>query len=139
MVEEGVEKEGVEKKEVPQDVAVEKSTQPAAEKKNDLISKLDAAGWGLFLIWLGIVLLARAQASVALLGIGIIMLGVQLARMVLNLHLERFWLVAGLLFIVGALWQLADPGVSVVSILLIAAGLALILTRFLPRQKKKEQ
>ncbi len=136
MVEEGAEKQGVEKKEMPQDVAVKKSAPSAAEKNNDLVSKLDAIGWGLFLIWLGIVLLARAQASVALLGIGIIMLGVQLSRMVLNLHLERFWLVAGLLFIVGALWQLADPGVSVVSILLIAAGLALILTRFLPRQKK---
>jgi hypothetical protein len=130
--------EGVEKQEVPQEVGVQKPDRPSAEKANDLIRKLDAVGWGLFLIWLGIVLLAKAQTSVALLGIGIIMLGVQLARMALKLRLEGFWFVAGLLFIVGALWQLADTRIPLVPILLIAAGLALVLTRFIPWQRKKE-
>jgi len=131
--------ENVEKKEVAQEAKAQKADRSEAHKTDAVASKLDAFGWGLFLIWLGIVLLAKAQASVALLGIGIIMLGVQLARIVLRLNIERFWFVAGLLFIVGALWQLADPGVSVVSILLIVAGVALVLTRFFPRQQKKEE
>jgi hypothetical protein len=56
----------------------------------------------------------------------------------LKLRLEGFWFVAGLLFIVGALWQLADTRIPLVPILLIAAGLALVLTRFIPWQRKKE-
>jgi len=134
MVEETVEKNGVEQGE-----KVVKSEQPAAERETNLIRKLDAFGWGLFLVWLGIVLLAKAETSVALLGIGIIMLGVQLARVVLKLRLEGFWFVAGLLFIIGALWQLANTRIPLVPILLIAAGVALVLTRFLPLQKKKNE
>jgi|GEM_PF-676899 len=131
--------EHVEKKEIGQGEKAVKSDRPTAEREIQLIRKLDAFGWGLFLIWLGIVLLAKAQTSVALLGIGIIMLGVQLARVVLKLRLEVFWFVAGLLFIVGALWQLGNARIPLVPILLIAAGVALVLTRFLPRPKKKSE
>jgi hypothetical protein len=109
--------------------------EPPKAEDNGLARKLDAAGWGLFLIWLGIVLLAKAETSVALLGIGIIMVGVQLARLFLNLRLEGFWFVVGLLFVVGGLWQLADTRLPLVPILLIVAGLALVLTRFLPKRK----
>jgi hypothetical protein len=128
----------VEKKEMARDANIQKADRPGDRKTGDVAHKLDAVGWGLFLIWLGIVLLAKAQTSVALLGIGIIMLGVQLARVALKLRPEGFWFVAGLLFIVGALWQLANTRIPLVPILLIAAGVALVLTRFFPRQKKKE-
>jgi hypothetical protein len=131
--------ENVEKKEVSQAPAGQETDRSGAQGGGDVARKLDAFGWGLFLIWLGIVLLARAQTSVALLGIGIIMLGVQLARVVLKLRLEGFWFVAGLLFIVGALWQLANTRIPLVPILLIAAGVALLLTRFFPRHKKKAE
>jgi len=103
---------------------------------NDRARKLDAAGWGLFLIWLGIVLLVKAQTSVALLGVGIIMVAVQLARLAMKLSLQGFWFVVGLLFVLGSLWQLVDTRIPVVPILLIAAGLALVLIRFLPRHRK---
>ena len=104
---------------------------PRETGKIGLARKLDAVGWGLFLIWLGIVLLVGADTSVALLGIGLIILGVQVARLFLNLAIERFWFVVGLLFVVGSLWQLADTRMPLPPILLIAAGLALILTQFL--------
>ena len=129
--------ESAEKNEAGGGGEVQKPDRSETERETRLIRRLDAFGWGLFLIWLGIVLLAKAQTSVALLGIGIIMLGVQLARVVLRLRLEVFWFVAGLLFIVGALWQLANARIPLVPILLIAAGVALVLTRFLPRQKKE--
>jgi hypothetical protein len=131
--------ESVEKKEVSQKEGTQTSERSAAERVNDVARKLDAVGWGLFLIWLGIVLLAKAQTSVALLGIGIIMLGVQLARLVLKIKWEGFWFVVGLLFIIGSLWQLANTRIELIPILLIAAGLALVLTRFLPRQVKKKE
>jgi hypothetical protein len=128
--------EKVDSKEAAPEVPKKQKEGPVKPEGWELARKLDAVGWGLFLIWLGVVLLAKAQTSVALLGIGIIMLGVQLARVVLKLKVEGFWFVVGLLFVVGGLWQLADTRIPLVPILLIAAGLALVLTRFLPRQQR---
>jgi hypothetical protein len=110
--------------------------EPDKTRNAGLAQKLDAVGWGLFLIWLGIVLLAGAKTSVALLGIGIIMVGVQLARQFLRIRIEGFWFVVGLLFLVGSLWQLADTRVRLIPILLIVAGVALIVTKFLSRQQR---
>lgn len=126
--------ESTEKKEELQEVPEkEEKEEPQKVPKSDLARKLDAVGWGLFLIWIGVVLLARAEASLALLGIGVIIVGVQMARVFLKLNPEGFWLVVGLLFVVGGIWQLLDAKLPLVPILLIVAGLALLLTRFLPR------
>jgi hypothetical protein len=134
--------ENVEKKEVAQEGQVSKAGRSSTQKPNDLARKLDVIGWGLFFIWLGIVMIIPwkgNQVNVALLGIGIIILGMQVARLVVSLKMERFWLVVGLLFIVISLWELANPGVHLIPILLIAAGVALVLTRFFPRQQKQEE
>ncbi len=128
--------ESTQPKEEPQEIQEqEKQKGPQKAEKSELSRKLDAAGWGSFLIWLGIVLMVGADTSVALLGIGIIMVGVQVARLVLKLHMERFWLVVGLLFVVGGIWQLIDTRLHLVPILLIVAGLALMLIKFLPRHR----
>lgn len=123
------------KEEPPEIQEQEKQKGPQKAEKSELSRKLDAAGWGSFLIWLGIVLMVGADTSVALLGIGIIMVGVQVARLVLKLHMEGFWLVVGLLFVAGGIWQLIDTRLPLVPILLIVAGLALMLTKFLPRHR----
>lgn len=109
--------------------------EPEKAATSELARRLDAVGWALFLIWIGIVLLISAQASLALLGIGVIILGVQVARVVLQLNLEGFWFVVGLLFLVGGFWQMVGAQFPLVPILLIVAGLAVILTRFLPRRR----
>jgi hypothetical protein len=48
-------------------------TKTAQRKK--LERKLDAAGWGLFFIWMGIAILADVGWGVGFLGLGIIILG----------------------------------------------------------------
>ncbi len=93
-----------------------------------LAKKLAAAGWGLFFAWIGIVLLLEIGAGVGLLGVGIITLGAQAARHHFNLRLEGFWVVVGSLFAVGGLWELYEVRLSLVAILLIAAGLALFIS-----------
>ncbi len=93
-----------------------------------LAKKLAAAGWGLFFAWIGIVLLLEIGAGVGLLGVGIITLGAQAARHHFNLRLEGFWVVVGSLFAVGGLWELYKVKLSLVAILLIAAGLALFIS-----------
>ena len=112
----------------------EKQTRPGKTEEVNLARKMDAVGWALFLIWVGIVLLAKTSSSVALVGIGIIILGVQVARVLLKLNLEGFWFVVGLLFLMGGIWQMVGARFPLVPILLIVAGVALIVTRFMPKR-----
>lgn len=111
-----------------------KEVEEKEQQGEPIARKLDAVGWALFLIWIGIVLLAKTSSSVALVGIGIIILGVQVARVFLKLSLEGFWFVVGLLFLVGGIWQMVGARFPLVPILLIVAGVALIVTRFMPKR-----
>ena len=65
-----------------------------AERSN-LTNKLDAVGWGLFFIWVGVAFLADVAIGVGLLGVGVITLGMQAVRQYFQLELERFWIVGG--------------------------------------------
>jgi hypothetical protein len=90
--------------------------------------KLDAAAWGLFFIWVGVALIAHIGWGLGLLGVGVITLGGQLARKYFSLTVERFWVVVGLLFVLGGVWELLGLQFSLVPILLIVAGVALLLS-----------
>ena len=90
--------------------------------------KLDAAAWGLFFVWVGVALIAHIGWGLGLLGVGVITLGGQLARKYFSLTVERFWVVVGLLFVLGGVWELLGLQFSLVPILLIVAGVALLLS-----------
>lgn len=90
--------------------------------------KFGTVGWALFFIWVGIAFLAGFHIGVGLLGIGVITLGVQIARKQANLQLEGFWVVIGLLFLLGGLWELFEPTLPLLPILLIVAGLLLLIS-----------
>ena len=49
-------------------------------QKDKMDRKLDAVGWGLFFIWMGIAILADVGWGVGLIGIGMIILGSLVAR-----------------------------------------------------------
>jgi hypothetical protein len=49
-------------------------------QKKQLDRKLDAIGWGLFFIWMGIAILADVGWGIGLMGIGLIILGGLVAR-----------------------------------------------------------
>lgn len=99
-----------------------------ANQTNNFADKLPAVGWSLFFIWVGIALLMKVRGGVGLLGVGIITLGMQVARMYLNLKLEVFWVIIGALFVAGGLWGLFAPKLPLVPILLIVAGSALFVS-----------
>jgi hypothetical protein len=91
----------------------------------------------LFFVWIGIVLMAKVSSSVTLLGIGVITLGVQLARAFFRLKVEGFWCVVGACFLLGGVWQWFDEKLPLVPVLLIAGGLAVLLVGFLPKRRKQ--
>lgn len=110
----------------------------AAQQSDDLkksethvrSDRLGTLGWALFLIWIGIAFLANLHIGIGLLGIGVITLGVQIARVSTGLKLEVFWLIVGLIFLVGGLWELLEPDLPLVPIVIIVAGLVLLISSF---------
>ncbi len=99
------------------------------EKPGSNEKRLDLGSWGAFLVWTGIAFLAPLPWGVWLLGVGIVVLGTQLYRRQIALHVEGFWLVAGSLFLIGGLWELAglERRVAVIPIVCILAGAGLLV------------
>jgi len=95
-------------------------------KKGEIERKIEIIAWGLFFIWIGIAFLAGLSNGIGLLGVGIITLGGQAVRNYYNLKLELFWVIVGACFVLGGLWEFLDPGLSLVPILLIIAGCAIL-------------
>jgi len=94
----------------------------------DLAGRLETAGWGLFFIWIAIAFVADVGNGVGLLGVAVIILGGQVARKSMGVHLEGFWLVVGVLFLLGALWELFAVELPLVPIVLGLAGVVLVLS-----------
>ncbi|MBC8276712.1 MAG: hypothetical protein H8E46_00650 [FCB group bacterium] len=97
-------------------------------KKSEMAKRLDSAGWGFFFIWVGIAFLGDFSMGIGLLGIGIIALGEQLFRQYLKLHIEVFWIVVGLLFTLGGIWELFEPKLPLVPVLFIISGIVLLVS-----------
>lgn len=92
-----------------------------------LSQKITTLGWGLFFIWLGIFLWVHFQTGYFLLGLGVLILGMQFARRHFDLPLEHFWVAVGILSIVGGFWDLIETELPLVPVLLILAGSGLTL------------
>jgi hypothetical protein len=97
-----------------------------------------ALGWGLFFIWVGICYLAGLGFTVGLLGVGVIILAMQLVRMFSNIKFEVFWIVVGILFVLGGIWDLLNIEFDLVPVLLIIAGVLLLISA-LTGKKSAEQ
>ena len=92
--------------------------------------RLDKIGWALFFIWVGTGFLLDLGWGLGFFGIGVIVLGGQAARKLFNLRLEGCWVVCGVLFLLGGLWTLFGVTLPLLPILLIAAGIALLISSF---------
>lgn len=101
------------------------------------LERLDAVAWGLFFLWIGIALLTNLSWGVGLLGVGIIVLGAQAARRYMALSLEAFWVVVGVLFVMGGVWELLSVRVGMIPVVCIAAGVLLLVSAL--RRKPREQ
>lgn len=112
-------------------MSAEVTPQPHVTKER----QLDAGTWGVFFLWIGISFLVHVPWGVWLLGVGVILLGAQLARRMLDLRVDGFWLVAGALFLVGGISDVAPFGIDIAIIpaLCILAGI-ILLARALPRR-----
>ncbi len=98
-----------------------------------LEKKLGVAGWSLFFIWMGIAVFAHVGWAAGLLGVGSIILGIQVTRKYFRLRFEGFWVVMGSFFILGGVWELFSVPVSLLPVLCIAGGFILLVSIVLGR------
>jgi hypothetical protein len=104
-------------------------------KRASLGKKLETAGWSLFFIWTGFAFLMHLGWGVGLLGVGMIILGGQMARKYLALKREGFWLAVGFCFIMGGIWELFRVQVDLAPILCMIVGFALLASIFIGRAR----
>ena len=91
-------------------------------------SMLDAIGWALFFIWVGVAWIANVGLGAGLIGVAVITLGMQVLRRLMGLPVELFWIVVGLGFAIGGLWKLLNIQTPLTPIVLIVAGIALLVS-----------
>ena len=102
----------------------EKSEQVAPIDK-----KLSAVSWGLLFLWAGMTLLSdQLHSGVGLLGLGIIILGLQVARLYYKLPLEGVWVIVGIAFTLGGVSRLFHLDIPIVAIALVLGGLLALKT-----------
>ncbi len=110
------------------DASAANSDKPKSTNPPKFARKLPAAGWGLLFIWIGIAMLLKLSTGSILLGIGAITLLVQVARKYLNLRIELFNVVMGLLFMIGGFWENYKPELPLIPVFLIVVGTGLFLS-----------
>ena len=105
------------------------------ERRATTEKQLEVGTWGVFFLWMGSALLASLPSGAWVLGVGVILLIAQLMRRLNSLRVERFWIVAGLLFMVGGASQLAHLAIDVafIPLLCILAGAGLVAKALLHR------
>jgi hypothetical protein len=100
---------------------------PPDSAANEVLSqKFEAVGWALFFIWVGISVLADIGWGWGLLGVAAIILGEAVVRQLWDLKIGGFWIVVGLIFLAGGLWELFQVQWPLAPILLIGVGLAVL-------------
>lgn len=100
--------------------------------------RLNAVGWGLFFIWIGAALLTHLGWGVGLLGVGVITLGGQAARIHSGLRLDGFGIGVGVLFVVAGLCHLLGVQVDFTPLLCVIAGLTLLASAVVGRLRKRD-
>lgn len=107
-----------------------KPESPSSTTRRGIGSRLASAGWGLFLIWVGASFLMDLGWGVGLIGVAAVIFVTQAARRLYGLNLERFWVAAGALCLLGGVWEHFQIRLDLAPVLLIVAGGALLLTLF---------
>lgn len=90
--------------------------------------KIDATGWGVFFVWVGVALIAHVGWGPGLLGVAVIMMGAQVVRKMLGMGVNGFSVLVGILFAIVGVWNIFQVRVDLIPLLFIVTGIAFILS-----------
>jgi len=96
-------------------------------EQQDRSSLLDIVGWAVFFIWVGAAWLLELSLGWGIVGTGILVLALQALRAVFHAHVEAFWIIAAIAFIVGGFWELWEVAIPLAPVALIAVGIGLLI------------
>jgi len=105
--------------------------------KRALDKRLEALGWGLFLVMIGCLWLVpegTVPEGTWLIGTGVIILGLMGVRYIYGIKISGFWLVLGIVALAFGISDVFGLNIPVFPILLIIFGVSIILK---PLLKKK--
>lgn len=116
-------------------------THDADDTRRTLSGRIDAFGWGLFFIWIGIAFLADVSWPLGIAGAGVIALGSQAVRKYEGLPVDRFGVAMGLAMVSWGAWSHLQPRFGLLQVpgafwpvLFIAVGAALVVRAVLRRK-----
>jgi hypothetical protein len=107
-----------------------------AMQKHRLDRRLDAIGWGLFLMMIGglwLVPEGRLPGGTWLIGTGLIILGTSLIRYLNDIRVSGFWVFIGLLALASGLGDVFGVNLPVFPLLLIFIGAGILFDIFVRR------
>ena len=96
-------------------------------EQQDRSSLLDIVGWAVFFIWVGAAWLLQLSLGWGIVGTGILVLALQALRAAFHAHVEAFWIIAAIAFIVGGFWELWEVAIPLAPLALIAIGIVLLI------------
>lgn len=99
---------------------------PGGEVKH----RIDAAAWALFLIWVGVAILANVGWGWFLFGIGAVILAAQVAVRVVGEKIERFWFFCGAVFLAAGVWEILGLTWPLAPLLMILLGVGVLWRTF---------
>jgi hypothetical protein len=99
-------------------------------QKSALDKRLDALGWGLFLIMIGCLWLIPDEsvpAGIWLIGTGLIILVLMGVRYMYGIKISGFWLVLGILALIFGISDFFGLGLPLLPILIIIIGVSIVV------------
>jgi len=90
--------------------------------------RITTIGWGVFFIWLGFVLVLNAGIGLVLFGVGIISLGMQIARRYVGLESDGFWILVAVLFILVGVWEFFNVKLPLMAVFLMVVGVGFLVS-----------
>ena len=104
-------------------------------RRDVLDHQLESVGWALFLIMIGgLMLLPGVPGGTWLIGTGLIMLGVNVARQMNGIRMSTFTIVLGIAALMLGIAQIAGTGLPVFPLLLILIGASILWRVFTERE-----
>ena len=100
---------------------------------------IDAIGWALFFIWVGVALLANLSWTVSLVGTAAIILGVQGTLLIRRERLDVFMAAVGIVLLIGVVADEYGSPLSLFPALLVVIGITMLADTLRGRPANERQ
>lgn len=106
----------------------QKDSSDDVSQSGSKVKNMEALGLGLVLVWFGAAFLLGLNQPAILIGLGVVVLAVQGLRYRLDVAVEAFWVVVGILLFCSGVWAIFSKEFPTWPVILIVLGGATIFS-----------